>query len=174
MGLRRHPTYFFVLFVSCGSFLVLKTASLTLIAAIMTKPSKASFIAGWALSLLLAAFLCGLSAGGKFTDWPEKAEFMGKFGYSDEVMWWIGVVEVAVTILFLIPQTAFIGAVLLTAYLGGATATHVRIEDPFYMPIVIGVLVWVALGLRRPDVFRLAFGCDKCVSEPNPSEANAV
>ena len=138
----------------------------------MTKPSKASFIAGWALSLLLAAFLCGLSARGKFIDWPNKAEFMALFGYSDQVMRWIGVVEIVVTILFLVPQTAFIGAILLTAYLGGATATHVRIEDPFYMPIVIGVLVWVALGLRKPEVFRLAFGCDKCVSDPDATVTN--
>jgi len=139
----------------------------------MTKPSKASFIAGWALSLLLAVFLCGLSASGKFMDFPNKAEMMAKFGYSIELMKWIGVVEIAVTILFLIPQTAFIGAILLTAYLGGATATHVRIEDPFYMPIVMGVLVWVALGLRKPDVFRLAFGCGKCCStKPHETEAN--
>jgi hypothetical protein len=138
----------------------------------MTKPSNASFIAGWVLSVLLAVFLCGLSASGKFMDFPDKAEFMGKFGYSDEVMRWIGVVEIAVTILFLIPQTAFIGAILLTGYLGGATATHVRIEDPFYMPIIIGVVVWIALGLRKPDVFQLAFGYDKCVADPNSPEAN--
>lgn len=139
----------------------------------MTKPSKASFIAGWALSLLLALFLCGLSARGKFVDFPNKAEFMAQFGYSDGVMRWIGLVEIVVTILFLIPQTAFVGAILLTAYLGGATATHVRIEDWFYMPIIIGVVVWIALGLRKPDVFQLAFGYDKCVADPDTNDINA-
>ena len=136
----------------------------------MTQPSKASFIAGWVLSVLLAVFLCGLSASGKFMDFPNKAEIMGKFGYPDDVMKWIGMVEIAVTILFLIPQTAFIGAILLTAYLGGATATHVRIEDPFYMPIIMGVVVWIALGLRKPDVFQLAFGYDKCVADPQAKD----
>jgi hypothetical protein len=69
----------------------------------------------------------------------------------------IGVVEVALAILFLIPRTAFLGTVLLTAYLGGAVATHVRIGDAFYFPIVIGILAWIALGLRDPRVFANAF-----------------
>ncbi|TLY12797.1 MAG: DoxX family protein, partial [Nitrospirae bacterium] len=47
-----------------------------------------------------------------------------------------------------IPQTSVLGAILLTGYLGGATATHVRIGEPFYMPIVLGMLVWAGLFLR--------------------------
>jgi hypothetical protein len=70
----------------------------------------------------------------------------------------IGVVEVVITILFLIPQTSFIGAILLTGYLGGATVTHVRLGDSFVVPVVIGVLVWIALGLRNPAIFCLARG----------------
>lgn len=132
----------------------------------MTQPSKASFIAGWTLSLLLAVFLCGLSATGKFTEWDGKAAMMEHLGYSIPVMKWIGMIEIAVTLLFLFPPTAFIGAILVTAYLGGATATHVRVEEAFYMPIVMGILVWVALGLRNPAVFRLAFGRGNRVSEP--------
>jgi hypothetical protein len=46
----------------------------------------------------------------------------------------------------------------LSAYLDGATSAHVRVGDPFFMPIVIGVLVWLALGLRNPAVFDLALG----------------
>jgi hypothetical protein len=52
------------------------------------------------------------------------------------------------TIIYAIPQTAFLGALLLTAYLGGATASHVRIGEPFYLPIIFGVLVWAGLFLR--------------------------
>jgi hypothetical protein len=114
-------------------------------------------LAGWILSALIAAMLIVLSAPGKFTEWEGKDEMFAKMGWGKEVMVKIGVVEVAVAILFLIPQTAFIGAVLLTAYLGGAVATHVRISDQFFMPIVIGVLVWVALGLRDSRVFANAF-----------------
>ena len=64
-------------------------------------------------------------------------------------------------LLFLIPHTAFIGAILLSAYLGGAVATHDRIES-WILPIAIGVLVWVALGLRDNRVFANAF------SRPRP------
>jgi len=121
-------------------------------------PSKGRRIAGWVLSGLLSAFIILASAGGKFTEWEGKAEAFSKFGFSEQVMFNIGIVEVAVTLLFLFPPTGFLGAILLTAYLGGATVTHVRIGDPYFFPIIIGVLIWVAYGLRRPGIFSLAFG----------------
>jgi hypothetical protein len=117
-----------------------------------------SKIAGWVLSALLAFMLIGLSASGKFMDFDGKEEMFGKLGYSTDVMFKIGFVEVACAVLFLIPKTSFLGAILLSAYLGGATSAHVRVGDPFFMPIVIGVLVWLALGLRNPAVFDLALG----------------
>jgi hypothetical protein len=114
-------------------------------------------LAGWILRALIALFLIGASASGKFTEWEGKDEMFAEMGWGKEVMVKIGIVEVAAAILFLIPHTAFIGAVLLTAYLGGAVATHVRIDDHFFFPIIIGVLVWVALGLRDSRVFANAF-----------------
>jgi hypothetical protein len=118
--------------------------------------TKKSRIAGWILSCLITVLLIFGSAGGKFVEWEGKAEMFSHLGYSPEVMVKIGVVEAVLAILFLIPRTAFIGALLLTAYLGGATATHVRVGDPFFMPIVVGAVMWVAFGLRRPEVFSLA------------------
>ncbi|WP_261341587.1 DoxX family protein [Bremerella cremea] len=123
----------------------------------MQKSNKFA-IAGWVLSGLLAAFLIIASGMGKFTQWEGKAEMFAKMGWTEEVMFTIGIVEVAIAVLFLIPQTAFVAAILLTGYLGGAVATHVRVDDPFFFPILIGVLVWVALGLRQPVIFRLAIG----------------
>jgi DoxX-like family len=120
--------------------------------------SKKMQITGWVLSVLLSAFMIFASASGKFVEWEGKAEMFDKLGYSIDVMTKIGVVEVTVAVLFLIPRTGFIGAVLLTAYLGGATATHVRVGEPFYMPIIMGVIVWISYGLRRPEVFSLALG----------------
>jgi hypothetical protein len=114
-------------------------------------------ITGWVLSILVALFLIGASAMGKFTQWEGKAEMFGKMGWTEDVMYNIGLVEVAITILFLIPRTAFIASILISAYLGGAIATHVRVGEPFIFPIIIGVVVWIALGLRKPDIFRLAF-----------------
>lgn len=115
-------------------------------------------ITGWVLSVLLAAFLILASAGGKFTDWEGKAEMFAKMGWSEEVMVKIGIVEVAIAALFLVPRTAFVAAILLAGYLGGAVATHVRVGDPFFIPIIVGVAAWVALGLRQPEVFTLAMG----------------
>ncbi len=120
--------------------------------------SKNRLIAGWVLSGLLALFLICLSAPGKFMDFPGKEEMFSKMGFANESMYSIGVLEIVITILFLIPRTAFIGAILLTGYLGGAVATHVRIlENPAFV-VVIGVLVWIALGLRQPAIFSLAIG----------------
>ena len=119
--------------------------------------SKTKRTIGWVLSGLLAAFLM-FSATGKFTEWEGKAEMFGKLGFTTDVMNKIGIVEVAVTLLFLIPRTAFVGAILITAYLGGAVCTHVRVGDSFVFPIVLGVLIWVALGLRQPAIFDLAVG----------------
>jgi len=125
-------------------------------------------IAGWLLSLLLGCMLIFLSAGSKLTEWEGKAEEFAKLGFTPEVMFKIGVVEVTIAILFLIPRTAFLGAVLLTAYLGGATAAHVRVEDPeFFPPIIFGVLVWVALGLRQRGVFSAAIGNEPVTVDSN-------
>ncbi|MEW4489558.1 DoxX family protein [Thalassoglobus sp. JC818] len=127
--------------------------------------SKNLRIVGWVLSILLVAFLIFGSAMGKFTEWEGKAEMFDKMGWKQEVMHTVGIVEVVIAILFLIPHTAFVAAILLAGYLGGATATHVRIEDSFLFPIIIGVVAWIALGLRQPDVFRLAFRGPNASSE---------
>lgn len=116
-------------------------------------------LAGWILSGLLALFLIVGSASGKFIDFPGKEEMFARTGFNMETMKIIGVVEVLITVLFLIPRTAFIGAILLTGYLGGAICTQVRVGDPkFILPIVLGVLVWVALALRQPIIWSLALG----------------
>lgn len=130
--------------------------------------SKKARISGWVLSILISLFLIVASASGKFTEWEGKAEMFEKMGWSEDVMFKIGIVEVAIAVLFLIPRTAFVAAILLAAYLGGATATHVRAEEAFFIPVLFGVIAWIALGLRQPDVFRLAFG------KPNaPTERDA-
>jgi DoxX-like protein len=115
-------------------------------------------IAGWVLSGLLSAFLIVASATPKFIQWEGKKEMMEKLGWTTEMIFKIGFVEAALAILVLIPRVAFLATVLLTAYLGGAVATHVRIsEAQFVFPIVFGILAWVALGLRDPRVFATAF-----------------
>lgn len=71
------------------------------------------------------------------------------FGYPKSLILGIALVELACTVVYVIPRTSILGAILLTGYLGGATATHVRIGDPnFVIPVVLGVLVWGGLYLR--------------------------
>lgn len=70
-------------------------------------------------------------------------------GYPESTVIWIGLTLVVCTVLYAIPRTAVLGAILLTGYFGGATATAARLEDPWLLfPIGIGVLVWVGLALR--------------------------
>jgi len=73
-----------------------------------------------------------------------------RLGYTENVVIALGIVEFACAIIYATPRTAVLGAILLTGYLGGATATHLRIGDPFIPPIIFGVLVWLGLYLRDP------------------------
>lgn len=78
-----------------------------------------------------------------------------QLGYSEAVILPLGIVLAASTILYLIPRTAILGAILLTGYLGGAVATHVRVGGPTFsiiFPIIFGILIWGGLYLRDPRV----------------------
>ena len=75
-----------------------------------------------------------------------------KLGYPESVITGLGIVLLACTILYLIPRTAVLGAILLTGYLGGAVATHVRVGEevfPIIFPIILGALLWGGLYLRN-------------------------
>ena len=74
-----------------------------------------------------------------------------QLGYPESVIAGIGIVLLACTILYLIPRTAVLGAILLTGYLGGAVATHVRISGPLFniiFPVILGAMLWGGLYLR--------------------------
>jgi hypothetical protein len=77
-----------------------------------------------------------------------------QLGYPESVIIGLGIVLLACTVLYLIPRTAVLGAILLTGYLGGAVATHVRIGDPLFshtlFPVYVAVLLWGGLYLRDP------------------------
>ena len=83
---------------------------------------------------------------------------MNKLGIPLDLLPKIGVLEIVVSVLFLIPRTSFVGAILVTGYLGGAVLTHMRVDDAWFFPIIIGVVMWVALGLRYPAIFALVLG----------------
>jgi hypothetical protein len=120
-----------------------------------TKTSRVPMIVGWVLTILVSAFLT-FSAVGKLLKLPPVETEVARLGYTMDTIFTIGIVELACVIVYLFPRTAVLGAILLTGYLGGATATHVRIADPFFGPVIIGVVVWVALFLRDRRVRALA------------------
>jgi hypothetical protein len=93
------------------------------------------------------------------------AEAFARLGYPVSVAVGIGTLELACLAVYLIPRTSLLGAVLLTGFLGGAVATHVRVEDPLFthalFPIYVAALLWGGLWLRDPRVraaTRQAFG----------------
>jgi len=74
-----------------------------------------------------------------------------KLGYPESVIFPLGIVLLACTLVYVIPRTSVLGAILLTGYLGGAVATHVRAGDgwfPILFPVILGALLWGGLYLR--------------------------
>ena len=81
-----------------------------------------------------------------------------ELGYNDSVIVPLGIVLTACTVLYMIPRTAVLGAVLLTGYLGGAVATHVRMSAPAFnivFPVIVGLFVWGGLYLRDSRIAEL-------------------
>ncbi len=115
-------------------------------------PSKAMYWTGWVISAFPVAMLL-LSAAMKLAKPAPIVEDMAKHGYPEDVILGLGVVELVCTVLYLVPQTSVLGAILLTGYLGGATATHVRVGElnqALMGAIPFGVLLWLGLYFREP------------------------
>jgi DoxX-like protein len=114
--------------------------------------SKAAFWTGWVLSILPALFLL-MDAVMKLIKPDFVIEGTVKMGYPEGAILPLGIVLLICTVLYLLPPTAVLGAILLTGYLGGAVATHVRHEDPtwqIFFPAIFGALLWLGLVLREP------------------------
>lgn len=112
-------------------------------------PAKGMW-AGRIVSWLIALFLL-LDGVAKLFKPAPVVEGTVKLGYPESVILPLGIVLIACTILYLLPRTAVLGAILLTGYLGGAVATHVRAGDGAFgviFAVVFGVLVWLGLYLR--------------------------
>lgn len=112
-------------------------------------PGKGLRVASYLLSALPAAALL-MSAFMKLTRNPQLVEGAPHLGWPVEVLVALGFVELGCTVLYLVPRTAVLGAVLLTGYMGGAIATHVRIGEPYLAQLAFGVVIWLGLWLREP------------------------
>ena len=106
---------------------------------------------GRALSALAIVFLA-FDTGIKLAGASVVAETLGALGYSPDLGATIGVVELVCVVLYAVPRTAVLGAIILTGYLGGAIATHVRVSDPLFthtlFGVYLGVALWGGLWLR--------------------------
>ncbi len=109
--------------------------------------SKKMLWAGYIMAALPTVLLL-MSGVMKVMNPSFVAEGFVRLGYAESVSLGIGIVELGCLALYLIPQTAVLGAILLTGYLGGATASHVRIGEPFHMAVLLGVSIWGSLYLR--------------------------
>ncbi|MFO0883258.1 MAG: DoxX family protein [Pirellulales bacterium] len=112
-------------------------------------------VTGWVFSLLPMPMLA-MSICFKLMPPKEVLEGFKKMGFPDGAITGIGIVELCITVLYLIPQTAVLGAILLTGYLGGAVVTHLRVGEPYWAPIVMGVVLWLGLYFRDARVRALA------------------
>lgn len=111
--------------------------------------SKKVLWTGRVLSALPILLLL-LSAVMKLMKLPAVIEGFAHYGYAENLIVAIGLLEAVCTIIYAIPRTAVLGAILTTAYLGGATATNVRVGDPSWiMTVILGVLVWAGLYARE-------------------------
>lgn len=90
----------------------------------------------------------GMSGIMKIKGGPEVTENLALLGISESLLIPLAIVELTCLLIYLIPQTAVLGGILLTGYLGGATFAHVRVGDGFAPCIILGVLVWLSLALR--------------------------
>ena len=119
--------------------------------------SKGRLWAGRILSGLPVLFLL-VDAVMKFIKPAPVVEATVKLGYAESAILPIGAVLLICTVLYLIPRTAVLGAILLTGYLGGAVATHVRAAEgafPVVFPVVFGILLWGGLWLRDTRLRKL-------------------
>lgn len=121
----------------------------TIVMETRTTSPKSMVFTSWIISGLIILFLL-VDAVPKLLQLDFAIDATVDLGYPDNTVFWIGLMLLVCTILYAIPRTAILGAVLLTGYLGGAIATQMRLGENTWLllPFVMGVLVWVGLALR--------------------------
>lgn len=112
-----------------------------------------SIVTGWIISGFVAAFML-FDAIAKFARPQAVVDAFARTGWPMDLSITLGAILLICTVLYLVPQTALLGAILLTGYLGGAVATNLRLHNPMFsntlFPVYFGVLVWIGLWLREP------------------------
>ncbi len=116
--------------------------------------SKKIVWVGWVLSVL-ASLLFLFSAFIKFKGGPDMDQAMTHLGLPASMVLPLGILELTCTVIYLIPATAVLGAILLAGYVGGTIVTCWRVGDPFIINIALGLVVWLGIYLREPRLKEL-------------------
>jgi hypothetical protein len=125
-----------------------------------TAPSRSRLLTGRILSTLTVLFLI-MDIVFKFIRPipPQVMQSMTQLGFQPGLLTAIGILLLICTVLYVIPATSVLGAVLLTGYLGGAVSVHVRVGNPLFgyilFPVYVGVLMWAGLFLRERRLLSL-------------------
>lgn len=123
--------------------------------------SKKQVLIGWILSILAILFLL-MDAIGKFIKPEEVVKGTLELGYPESVLTGLGIVLLLSTIIYSIPRVSFLGAILLTGYLGGAIASHVRLGNPLFshilFPVYVALFIWLGLYLRNSLLRKMVVG----------------
>ena len=98
----------------------------------------------------IVSLLFLFSAAMKFMGGAEVKEGMTHLGLPESMIIPLGILEAACTVIYLIPATSVLGAILLAGYIGGAICTHWRVGDPFLPQVAIGLVIWLGIYLREP------------------------
>jgi DoxX-like family len=112
---------------------------------------------GWLLSFLVIAQLLSSALFRGTSHANAVAEIVTGYGYPESAILFIVITECALVVLYLVPQTSVLAAILMTGYLGGAVATHLRVADTARaaIPVVVGILAWGGLYLRDSRIREL-------------------
>lgn len=107
---------------------------------------------GWGISIFFALFILGASVAPKFLGAQVAIDPLVEIGWPPKYIYLIGFLEFLCTVLYLVPRTSLIGAVLMTGLLGGALASHLRVESPLFshtlFSVYLGLFMWISLWLR--------------------------
>ena len=114
----------------------------------VTNPKWMTWL-GWVLTALPSLVLLG-STGYKFSGGKEFVDGLKKMGWDPGLAMPLAITELVCTILYLIPQTSVLGAILLTGYMGGAIVVHISQGESFAFQAVFGVVIWLGIFLREP------------------------
>ena len=98
---------------------------------------------------ILVSLVFMMSSLMKFRGGAEVTQGMAHLGLPESLVIPLAILEMSCVVLYLVPATSVLGAILLTGYIGGAICAHVRVGDQFFLQIAIGVLIWLGLYLRE-------------------------